>query len=372
MSEKNRRAFNPACIWGSGEDRSLALLGMTNLALLGMTIDVSGSDCVGYRLVSGPTPVASVALRYNPDSRARGSSVPSSRDHDSRTERHTVVEATRPIGGGSNPRLIVVSGMLLGQQVELRDEPVLIGRAADCAISLQHPSVSRNHCRIWREGDAFWIEDLGSTNHTYVNGKAVAREALRDGDQISVGSNAIKFFVGTSLEASYHDELIDLAIYDSLTGFFNRRHFCAVLDEELEKASKGAALSLLMLDLDHFKGINDRHGHLVGDQVLGTVARIIRERTPTGLPIGRLGGEEFAAVLPGHALDAAVALAEVLRAAVAERPVETREYRLLVTMSIGVAQADANTSTRAMLLKFADERLYRAKQDGRNRICATG
>ena len=158
--------------------------------------------------------------------------------------------------------------MLLGLQVELGDEPVVVGRASDCAISLPHPSVSRHHCRIWREGDAFWIEDCGSTNHTYLNSQAITRAQLRDGDQISVGSNAIKFFVGSSVEATYHDELIDLAIYDSLTGFFNRRHFCAVLDEELEKTVEAAPLSLLMMDLDHFKEINDSYGHLVGDQVL--------------------------------------------------------------------------------------------------------
>ena len=298
--------------------------------------------------------------------------MPSSNDSNRKTDRMTVVEATRQLGGGSNPRLIVVSGMLLGQQVELRDEPVVIGRSSDCAISLPHPSVSRNHCRIWREDGAFWIEDCGSTNHTYLNGKDIARTQLRDGDQISVGSNAIKFFIGSSLEASYHDELIDLAIYDSLTGFFNRRHFCAVLDEELEKTVELAPLSLMMLDLDHFKQINDRHGHLVGDQVLGTVARVIRERTPMGLPIGRLGGEEFALLLPGQTLREAIALAEALRAAVEERPIETREQRLRVTVSIGVAQADATMTTRAQLLKFADERLYRAKQGGRNQVCPQG
>jgi diguanylate cyclase (GGDEF)-like protein len=262
--------------------------------------------------------------------------------------------------------------MLLGQQIELLDEPVMIGRGTDCAISLQHPSVSRHHCRIWREGDAFWIEDCGSTNHTYLNSQAITRAQLRDGDQISVGSNAIKFFVGSSVEATYHDELIDLAIYDSLTGFFNRRHFCAVLDEELEKTVETAPLSLLMLDLDHFKEINDQYGHLIGDQVLSTVSRIIRERTPMGLPIGRMGGEEFALVLPGQGLEAAATLAEVLREAIAERPIETRSNALIVTVSIGVSQTDAKTSTRGMLLKQADDRLYRAKQDGRNRVCATG
>jgi diguanylate cyclase (GGDEF)-like protein len=292
------------------------------------------------------------------------------KDVNTKTDRHTVVEPTRRLGDPSRPRLVVVSGVLLGQQTELHDEPVVIGRAPECVISLQHPSVSRNHCRIWREGEEYWIEDCGSTNHTYLNGKDVARAPLRDGDQISVGGNAIKFFLGSSLESSYHDELIDLAIYDSLTGFFNRRHFCAVLDEELGKTAKAIPLSLLMLDLDNFKQINDRYGHPVGDQVLGMVAGLIRQRSPSGLAIGRLGGEEFALALPGQGLAPAIALAEALRAAVEDCAIETMGQRLMVTVSIGVAQTDERTFTRGTLLKRADDRLYRAKQDGRNRVCA--
>lgn len=298
------------------------------------------------------------------------SAVPPIDDPSSNTERHTVIEATRPLGGAAKPRLVVVSGMLLGLQVELGEQPVVVGRAGECAISLQQPSVSRIHCRIWRDGELYWIEDCGSTNHTYLNGAQVGRAQLRDGDQIGVGGNAIKFFLGTSLEASYHSELIDLAIYDSLTGFFNRRHFCAVLDEELGKTTPGAPLSLLMLDLDLFKQINDHYGHPVGDLVLGMVARVVRERTPQGLPIGRLGGEEFAIAMPGQDAKAATALAEALRAAVEASPVEAAGNVLQVTVSVGIAQTDADACARGVLFKRADDQLYRAKSEGRNRVCA--
>src|SRR5205085_10045849 len=128
-----------------------------------------------------------------------------------RTARHSLAEATRQLAE-AKPRLVVVSGMLLGLQVELRDEPIIVGRAPECGISLQHPSVSRNHCRIWREDDAFWIEDCGSTNHTYLNCAAVARRQLRDSDKVSVGGNAIKFVPCSSLEASSHNGLLDLAL----------------------------------------------------------------------------------------------------------------------------------------------------------------
>lgn len=281
-------------------------------------------------------------------------------------------EPTRQDDGAFKPRLIVVSGMLLGQQMELGDVPVIVGRASECALAMPHPSVSRQHCRIWREGDRYLIEDLGSTNRTYLNGKPVTRAELRDGDQISVGNNAIKFFTGTSLEANYHEELIDLAIYDSLTGFYNRRRFRALLDEEMGDAKTTAPLSLLLMDLDHFKQINDRHGHLVGDQVLSVVAQLIREHAPADAPLGRLGGEEFALALRGKSLGEAAGLAEMLRAVVGARPVDTREERLIVTVSIGVAQSGVDASTPSELLRRADERMYKAKQGGRNRVCAEG
>jgi GGDEF domain-containing protein len=239
--------------------------------------------------------------------------VASTNDHNSKTDRNTIAETGPHEAGEFKPRLIVVSGMMLGLQIELGTEPVTIGRASECALSLQHPSVSRHHCEISRDGDHYFIEDLGSTNRTYLNGKAVRREELHDGDQISVGNNAIKFFTGHSLEAKYHDELIDLAIYDSLTGFYNRRHFHTLLEEEIERAKGSMPVSVLMMDLDHFKNITEK-----------------------------------------------------LRNAIAGKPVETRDQKLPITISIGVAQTGGKVKTAAELLNCADDRLYRAKQAGRN------
>ena len=294
----------------------------------------------------------------------------STNDHNSKTDRNTIADTGPHETGEFKPRLIVVSGMMLGLQIELGSDPVTIGRASECALSLQHPSVSRHHCEISRDGDRYFIEDLGSTNRTYLNGKPVRREELHDGDQISVGNNAIKFFTGHSLEAKYHDELIDLAIYDSLTGFYNRRHFHTLLDEEIERAKGAVPVSVLMMDLDHFKNINDRFGHLVGDQVLTSAAQIMRANAPADAPFGRLGGEEFALALPGQNLDEAVAIAEKLRNAIASKPIETRDQKLPITISIGVAQAGARLKKAAELLNSADDRLYRAKQAGRNCVCA--
>jgi diguanylate cyclase (GGDEF)-like protein len=257
---------------------------------------------------------------------------------------------------------------MLGHQLELSGEAVVVGRASECAISLPHPSVSRRHCRIWLEEGRYQIEDLGSTNRTFLNGEVVTRAELRDGDQIGVGQNAIKFFDGASVEARYHRELIDLAIYDGLTGFYNRRHFRALLDEEVEKTRPEARPCLLMLDLDHFKSLNDEHGHLVGDQVLAAVAEVLREKAPALAPFGRLGGEEFALLLRDGSIAAACDLAEALRAAVAARDISVGKHALRVSISIGVAML-APGADSAALLRAADAQLYRAKEAGRNRVC---
>ncbi|HZP65418.1 MAG TPA: GGDEF domain-containing protein [Rudaea sp.] len=294
----------------------------------------------------------------------------SSNDQNAKTDRHTVAQPPPREDDTFKPRLIVVSGVMLGFQLELGSALVVVGRASECGLSLPHPSVSRHHCRIWREGDTYIIEDLGSTNRTYLNGKPITRAELRDGDQIAVGSNAIKYFTGASMEATYHNELIDLAIYDGLTGFYNRRHFRGILDEYIEKVRPAAPVGLLIMDLDHFKRVNDTHGHLCGDQVLTRAAQIIRENAPAGAPIGRLGGEEFALALRNTSLHDAVQLAERIRAAVAAQAFETREATLPITISIGAAQCLGQPATSADLLRRADEQLYRAKDEGRNRVCA--
>jgi diguanylate cyclase (GGDEF)-like protein len=289
-------------------------------------------------------------------------------DQQLKTDRATILDPATTQETRGNPRLVVVGGLLLGHQVEIGDRPVTIGRASECTIALPHPSVSRLHCRVWREDGRFQIEDLDSTNRTFLNGKPVTRAELRDGDRIGVGSNAIKFFVGESMEARYHDELIDHAIYDSLTGFYNRRHFLVLLGDEVEKARKGRALCLLMLDLDYFKAINDRHGHLIGDQALTCVAQLLREHAPPAAIFGRFGGEEFSMLLRDVTLADAVAVAEKLRAAIAADPLPLRELRLPVTMSIGVTEFRRDNIGCAALLRAADEQLYRAKQGGRNRV----
>jgi len=289
------------------------------------------------------------------------------KDH-SNTDRATVLAGPDVDHRERPPRLIVVSGVFLGHQLEIGSDPVIIGRAVEATLSLPHPSVSRSHCRVWFEDERFFIEDLGSTNKTYLNGQSVMRAELSDGDQIGVGNHALKFFRGASPEARYHQELIDLAVHDGLTGFFNRRHFRMLLDEHVERARGGVKLAVLIVDLDHFKQINDHFGHLVGDQVIASVSQVIRDLSHSSCQHGRLGGEEFAVALPEATHDEACRFAEQIRSGIAQHRFEIRGDPHEITASVGVASWAAGMAGSADLLRRADELLYKAKANGRNRV----
>lgn len=290
------------------------------------------------------------------------------RKNSSNTDRATVMAGPDGEALERPPRLIVVSGVFLGQELELGTEPVIIGRANEATLSLQHPSVSRSHCRVWREGERFFIEDLGSTNKTYLNGQAVMRAELSDSDQIGVGNHALKFFRGASAESRYHQELIDLAVHDGLTGFYNRRHFRMLLDEHVGRARTGTSLSVLIVDLDHFKQINDHFGHLVGDQVIASVSQLIRDLAGVNCQLGRLGGEEFAVAMANGSPVQAREFAESIRARVAQHRFDVHGEAQQISASVGIANWDDSMHTSADLLRLADDRLYQAKAKGRNRV----
>ena len=155
---------------------------------------------------------------------------------------------------------------------------------------------------------------------------------------------------------------------DPLTGIANRRHFSQRLDAEIEVAlSVGQPLTLAVADLDHFKVVNDRLGHAVGDEVLRQSASLMRELCRSTDLVARIGGEEFALILPGMSRDAAISFCESLRHAVEFHDWRALHPELSVTLSIGLSQWDG-TARIPELLQAADSRLYRAKRAGRNRV----
>ena len=166
------------------------------------------------------------------------------------------------------------------------------------------------------------------------------------------------------------DQYEQLSRTDALTGLANRRHFRAQLELLSAQARlSGAPLSLLVLDLDHFKRINDAHGHDVGDDCLVQFAvRLQASLAGPGVSLARLGGEEFAVLLPGRAPAQAAALAEALRARLAQDVTLLPEGRLQVSVSIGVAGLGASTEDGSALFRAADRAMYLAKAEGRDRV----
>ena len=162
-----------------------------------------------------------------------------------------------------------------------------------------------------------------------------------------------------------NEQLQALATTDGLTGLKNHRTFKERLAEEFDRATRyHLPLSLLLMDVDHFKSFNDSHGHPAGDEVLKRVAKHLTESTRNTDFVARYGGEEFAVLLPFTHQQAALALAERTRAAIQDAHWELRA----VTASFGVATINADTHTSSLLVELADNALYRSKETGRNRV----
>lgn len=268
--------------------------------------------------------------------------------------------------------LVVLQGQRLGQRIDIGEGPLVIGRAPEAGFQIVERSVSREHCRIWREPAGYRIKDLDSTNKTFLNDQPIIEAELKDGDLIAVGSCVLKFMDRSSVEARYHEELYQLATADPLTDLYNRRQFLELIDHEIVRASRyERPLSLLIIDLDHFKQINDTFGHPNGDTVLRQVAQGLRTQARQEFILARIGGEEFAAVLPEHDLAAAVKFADALRIALSQLAFAFNGTHKTVTVSIGVATWHSRMSGTSDLMRAADEQLYRAKQAGRNRVCST-
>jgi diguanylate cyclase (GGDEF)-like protein len=218
-------------------------------------------------------------------------------------------------------------------------------------------------------GDNWLVEDLGSTNGSYVNDSPVTRGPLRDSDFLKIGAAIFKFLIGANVEVSYHEEIYKMTIVDALTGTHNKRYFLEFLDREMARCARyGRPLSLVMFDIDHFKKINDQHGHLTGDYVLKEIARRLATRIRREELLARYGGEEFAAVLPETSKEGAMEFGEQIRQLVAKEPFEFEGDTLPVTISVGVSTLDGENLDAQSFIKVADENLYKAKRGGRNRV----
>ena len=292
------------------------------------------------------------------------------RTNDASTTQRKTMHPHRRVAGGEVPAcLVVLQGQRLGQRINLGDEPLIIGRAPEAEFQIIERSVSRAHCQITREPAGYRIKDLDSTNKTFLNDQPIIEAELKDGDHVAVGSCVLKFMDRSSVEARYHEELYQLATADPLTDLYNRRQFLELIDREIARAANyKRPLSLLIIDLDHFKLINDEFGHPNGDLVLKKVALTLRGHSREESIIARIGGEEFAIVLAEHDLAQAVKFAESLRGALSELEFTLNDVAKKITVSIGAADWKPGMTSTGDFMQAADEQLYRAKDSGRNLV----
>jgi diguanylate cyclase (GGDEF)-like protein len=265
--------------------------------------------------------------------------------------------------------VIVIYGPELGKRIKLGNAPFRIGRSASSDLPLDQESVSRNHARITFDGGDYWVQDLKSTNGTYVNDVAVRDQQLNDGDQIRVGRSILKFMTGENVETQYHEEIYRLMTVDGLTQAYNRRFFNEAIEREFNRSKRyQRALSLVVFDIDFFKRVNDTHGHLAGDSLLRQIATAVKPRLRREDLFARIGGEEFAVLLPEIALDGARITAEKIRGIVEATTFRHEATAIPCTVSLGVAALQGQESAADDLYRTADAYLYAAKQGGRNRV----
>lgn len=282
------------------------------------------------------------------------------------------------------------------------------GRDPNCDIHLDHDTTSRKHAEIVGDGENFTLKDLNSTNGTFLNGvRLKSPHKIKENDKIRIGSFNIEYIVkeGTMIDSTpmpsdtmifekkvadlldtvkdkmASEKLIDLknfynkkkdkmasmAFKDELTRVFNRRYFDKKLKEEFQRSVRyGRPLSLIMVDIDKFKLFNDNYGHQKGDEVLYAVASILQETSRQTDILCRYGGEEMAFILPETDIKNSWFMAEMCRKRVEENA--KLIAGTLVTISLGISETSDKINSPELLIKSADEMLYKAKEQGRNRV----
>jgi diguanylate cyclase (GGDEF)-like protein len=266
----------------------------------------------------------------------------------------------------------ILSGLEAGRVHLVTTDAVVVGLASTCDLRIDDSSLSRQHCRIRRTNGVYFVEDLESRNGTQVNGMRIkAPVLLEDGALIQLAATTIIMFSHQEdLEVQAEQRLYASAVLDPLTGLHNRRHLDARLKSEFAFANRhGTPLSILLIDIDHFKKINDTYGHLGGDAALRALSDRLQRTVRTEDIVARYGGEEFAVVARGIESPGAMLLAERIRETAQRIQVAHEGKVIAFTISVGVT-----TMTRerifdsiASLLKAADDGLYKAKENGRNR-----
>jgi two-component system cell cycle response regulator len=296
---------------------------------------------------------------------------------------HPLVDPTKLLHGERRPALVSLRGELLAVSIPLERDEVTLGRALEADVRVNDSRASRLHARIKTERDLlsgelrFRITDLGSTNGTLVNGKLLTETMLNEGDKIAIGDQLFRFDMLDDIDREFQQQIHRLLAHDELTGLLTSKSFFSELRRESARAeAESFPFCVLMMDLDHFKAVNDTYGHLVGSQTIEVTGTVIKTALRAGDVAARFGGEEFAAFLLDADYAQGLVAAERVRSAVQDHdfPVtrqdspDNQTHR--ITISIGIAAFPDDARDPIHLVELADAALYRAKRGGRNRICA--
>lgn len=267
--------------------------------------------------------------------------------------------------------LIMIRGTPQGRRFEITQNSMFIGRDATAEISISDPNISRKHAEILMENGVVKLRDNQSTNGTFVNDKKITESIeLKKEDMIKLGNTILKFLPAGELEIYYYGTLENQAHTDALTKIYNKGYMMEALEAEFKRAKAlHDELSLIIIDLDHFKKINDTHGHDAGDFVLKEACQVVKTKVlPKNSIFGRFGGEEFIVILPNTSLEGAFQIAETIRSTVEKTQFVYEKQRLPVTCSVGVAELALDVETSNSLFKLADKAVYQAKSGGRNQV----
>lgn len=279
------------------------------------------------------------------------------------------------------PALVFLGGDLLAVSIPLEREMVILGRALEADVRINDTKASRQHAQIETIFDSksketnYILTDLDSKNGTLLNGQKINQETLQNGDKISIGEHILRFELLDEIDREYQMQIRRLLSHDDLTGLLSSRSFFSELRREAARAkAENRPFCVLMMDVDHFKQVNDTYGHLTGSKTLEELGFCIMQCLRSGDVAARFGGEEFAAFLLDAELSQAIIAAERIR-----ELIEENEFSIIkqgknlkthrITISIGIAKFPNDSLDPIELVEMADSALYRAKREGRNKVC---
>ncbi len=288
----------------------------------------------------------------------------------------TIISSLGELDGNqlSTPCLLVIAGQHIGKLYPLdKKNSITVGRSSDCEIWIEDNTISRKHFRIDPTPQGFTITDLKSTNGTYINHTRIQTVPLHAGDKIQISRDTI-------IQFDYFDEdqklseqkRYEMGVKDPFTGAFNKSYFLQRINDEFSFSYRqDIPLSLVLFDIDHFKLINDTHGHLAGDQILQEVSQIVFGSIRRDDVFCRYGGEEFVIIMRNTPCQAAVNLAERLRLKIEAHDFQYENTAIRVTISAGVSTLSGkNFRDYVMMIANVDDYLYKSKGGGRNQIQA--